>query len=111
MLSDAQLTDEWEAGALGRSISHEEHLRIARILVRKHGRSEAARRLVVGTRLNCELMACPERFDAELTRRWSAAVSDALEADDDTTFEGFIALHPELRRSDLLGLPAWKLEE
>ena len=105
------MTDEWEAGALGRSISHEEHLRITRILIRRHGREEASRRLIEGTRRICEAMAVPERFDAVLTHRWSERIADAVHRSDEDTFESFIRLHPELLRSDLLGLPAWKARE
>jgi hypothetical protein len=109
--TDQLLTDQWEACALGRAVSHEEHLRIARVLLRRHGREEATRRLVVGTRANCEAMGAPDRFDETLTRRWSARIADAVEAGDEETFDGFIRRHPEVARSDLLGPPEWKVRE
>lgn len=108
---DDLLTDQWEACALRRAVTHEEHLRIARVLLRRHGREEATHRLVVGTRANCETMDAPERFDEALTRSWSAQIADAMEAGDEETFDGFIRLHPELARSDLLGPPAWKAKK
>jgi len=111
VLADELLTDHWEECALGRSITHEEHLRIARVLMRRHGREEATRRLVDATRANCEAMGAADRFDEALTRLWSAQIADAMEAGDEETFEGFIRLHPELARSDLLGLPEWKTNE
>ncbi len=107
-MTDERLTDRWEACALERSISHEEHVCIARVLIRRHGREEAIRRLLRGTRANCDVMKGPERFDEELTERWGLRIADAVEAADDDTFEGFACLHPELLQSDLLGLPAWR---
>ena len=66
-------------------------------------------RLVEGTRSNCKVLGASERFDEPLTRRWSARVADAINEADAETFDEFICLHPELRQSDLLGLPAWKV--
>lgn len=111
MPADERLADRWEACTLGRSITHDEHVRIARVLVRRHGRGEAARRLVAGTRANCEAMQAADRFDEELTQRWSDRVADAIEEGDGATFGEFLRLHPELARSDLLGPPAWQARE
>lgn len=111
MDADDRLADEWEAGVLGRSVSHEEHVRIARTLVRRHGREDATRRLVEGTRRNCEVMGSPERFDGALTARWSARIADSVETDPGDSFEDFMQLHPDLQRSDLLGPPSWKAQE
>lgn len=107
MPDDEELTDQWEAGPLGRSVSHEENVRIARVLLRRYGRQEATRRLLQGIRTNCEAMGVPERFDHDLTCRWSKQIADAMDAADAETFEAFIRLHPELLRGDLLGLPEW----
>jgi hypothetical protein len=108
-LSDEALVEAWEACSLGRAITHEEHVRIARVLVRQHGAAEAERRLVDGTRRNCEAMDAADRFDEDLTRRWTRRIADAVQDSDAETFDGFIALHPELLMSDLLGPPRWKL--
>jgi len=110
-VDDNRLTDEWEACALERAITHEEHLRIGRVLIRRHGRSEARRRLIDGTRANCEAMDVADRFDGQLTARWSERIADALDEADPDAFEEFIRLHPELAKSDLVGLPAWRLRE
>ena len=40
-MNDEELTDAWEAAVLGRGIRHEEHVRIGRVLVLRHGRDEA----------------------------------------------------------------------
>jgi hypothetical protein len=66
------------------------------------------RRLVDGTRANCEAMGISERFDEPLTLLWDARIADALEQGDSTSFEELVKGHPELLRSDLLGLPRWR---
>jgi hypothetical protein len=106
-VSDDGLADDWQAGWLERAIGHEEHVRIARVLVRRHGREEARVRLLRGTRRNCDARGVPERFDEALTRAWSERVADAVETADGATYADFIGLHPELRASDLLGRPEW----
>ena len=109
-MSDEALTDSWEACSLGRSISHEEHLRIARVLLQRHGRVEGERRILDGTRRNCEAMDAAERVDEALTHRWIARIANDLAEGNAETFERFIALHADLLRSDLLGPPRWKVE-
>lgn len=108
-LTDESLVAAWEACSLRRAISHEEHVRIARVLVRRHGAAAAERRLVEGTRRNCEAMDAADRFDEDLTRRWSRRIADAVREADADGFDAFIVLHADLRRSDLLGPPKWKL--
>lgn len=78
------------------------------MLLRRHGRTEGGTRIVDGTHRNCEAMGVPDRFDEGLTRRWVNAMADALEHSDSDSFAEFIAAHPELGRSDLLGLPLWR---
>jgi hypothetical protein len=78
------------------------------VLLRRHGRGEGGTRIVDGTRRNCEAMGVPDRFDEGLTRRWVNEIADALEEHDAATFAEFIGEHPELERSDLLGLPLWR---
>jgi hypothetical protein len=56
-------------------------------------------------------MGVAERFDEALTVRWSALIADRVERDCGDTFEEFMRLHPDLRRSDLLGQPSWKALE
>jgi hypothetical protein len=105
---DDQVTDQWASCALDRAITHEEHVRIAVVLLRGHARDDAIATLVDDTRRNCEAMGVPERFDEHLTRRWGERIADAVDASDPETFEELIEHHPDLRRSDLLGLPEWK---
>jgi hypothetical protein len=108
-VSDADaLCDAWEAAGLGRSITHLEHVRIAWVLVRRHGREEGGRRILAGTLRNCEALGVADRFDEPLTRRWIEAIADAVDEDAGGDVDGFLRAHPELARSDLLGSPTWK---
>jgi len=60
-VTDEELTDLWEGGGMfGDGISHEQHLRIAGVLHRRHGAAEAKERLLNGTRSACERYGCPE---------------------------------------------------
>jgi hypothetical protein len=109
--ADSKLADAWLRCALGRGISHEEHVRVAFVLLRRHGRSEGARLILEGTQRNCAALDAPERYDEALTRRWASALADAVEASDAADADTFLRSRPELGRSDLFGLPSWKLEE
>ncbi len=108
--TDEQLTDAWEECALGRAISHEEHLRISFVLLRRHGSEEGVRRIVVATRRNCEALGAAERYDEALTRRWAEALAQALESSNAASADELLAEHPDFRRSDLFGRPAWRTE-
>lgn len=102
-MTDDELTDAWEAGAVfPGGVGHLEHVRIAWVLHRRHGHEEARRRLVSGTHRACEAHGCPEKFDAALTERWARAIAEAAGRDGlGPTAEHFIAAHPELQRGDL----------
>jgi hypothetical protein len=99
-LSDDELADRWESQELGGSgVSHIDHVRVAWVLHRRHGRLEAEERLVQGNRKGCDHYGVPEKFDERLTRHWARAVSDAIaDAPGLESFEDFIARNSELRR-------------
>jgi len=100
-MTDEELTDAWESGVVfAGGITHEQHVRIARVLHLRHG-AKASIRLLVGTQRACATHGCPEKFDVELTRRWSQAVGSAVAVDAGTDGDEFLAIHPLLRRSDL----------
>ena len=104
-MNDDELADRWERQALdGSGVSHLEHVRVAWVLVGRHGAGEAEQRLVDGTRRACEHDGCPEKFDEALTRRWSRAVAEAWRAGE--PFDAFLDRNPELRNGRLLGAPA-----
>jgi hypothetical protein len=108
MSSDEELTDRWEAGPpLGRPVGHADRVRIARVLIGRHGLAEATTRLQRRISENCRAAGVPERFDAELTRRWAAAIAGAMDVGDADTFDEFVTAHPALLQPNLLGLPAW----
>jgi hypothetical protein len=78
------------------------------VLLRRHGVEDGGRRIVDGTRRNCEALDVPDRFDEALTRRWIDVVAGALADDAAGDVEAFLRANPELARSDLLGAPAWR---
>jgi hypothetical protein len=109
-MTDEELTDAWEAGIVlhdGVGVNHLEHLRIAWVLHRRHGREEARRRLLSGTEQACAVHGCPEKFDPALTERWAAVIADATERDGfGATAEEFFSAHPELLAGRRFGRPS-----
>lgn len=106
-MTDEELTDLWKAGEIfGGGISHEQHLRIAWVLHRRHGAAEAKERLMNGTKSACERHGCPEKFDPAMTARWSDAVAAAIAADGaGPSAAAFLRGQPQLLRADLFGRP------
>lgn len=96
-MTDDELTDAWEAGTVfPGGVSHQQHLRIAWVLHRRHGREDARRRLVTGTKRACEAHGCPEKFDGSLTDRWAKAIAEVAERDGfGPTAAHFIGGHPD----------------
>lgn len=106
-ISDDELADLWEAQALGGTgVSHLDHVRVAWVLVRRHGAEEAEERLVAGTRKGCDHYGVPEKFDEDLTRRWARAIADAAMTSPAGSFDEFIAAFADFRRGDLFGRPS-----
>jgi hypothetical protein len=101
-MTDDELTDAWLSGErFFDGIGHDQHLRIAWVLIGRHGGEEAEQRLVEGTRRACEVHGVAKKFDEALTRRWARAVAELIERDGpDASASAFIAAHPELSRSD-----------
>ena len=106
-MTDEELTDAWQAGKLfPGGITHEQHLRIAWVLHRRHGAGRAQDLLVSGTRRACDVHGCPEKFDEGLTRRWSRAVAEAVGRDGfASSASAFLDTHQELMRGDRFGRP------
>jgi hypothetical protein len=100
-VSDDELTDAWESGqVLPGGVTHEQHLRIAWVLHRRHGAARAQARLLEGTARACARHGVAEKFDAELTRRWSHAIADAIARDGlGGSADEFLAAHPEFTQS------------
>jgi|tagenome__1003787_1003787.scaffolds.fasta_scaffold20562576_2 hypothetical protein len=75
-MTDEQLTDAWLAGErFSGAISHEQDVRIAWVLIRRHG-AEAEQHLIAGAQRACEAHGVPEKFDEALTRRCRAPSPD-----------------------------------
>jgi hypothetical protein len=106
-MTDEELTDAWEAGEVfPGGLSHEQQLRVAWVLHRRHGADEARIRLLVGIEKACEVHGCRERFDYELTERWAAAISERVHRGGlGASAAEFISRNPELRRGDLFSPP------
>jgi hypothetical protein len=80
-------------GAFG----HREHVRLAWLYLRRHGRSGAEARLLAGLRAFAAAAGRPDKFDAALTRAWVARIAAATAAlPRDHSFEDLLASHPEL---------------
>jgi hypothetical protein len=102
-VTDEELTDRWEHGEVfAGGINHEQHLRIAWVLHRRHGAAEARKRLLDGTKTACERHGCPEKFNPTLTARWANAVASAMAGGSaGASATAFLEQHPHLLRSDL----------
>jgi hypothetical protein len=100
-MTDDELTDAWLAGErLGGGVSHEQHVRIAWVLIRRYGGAEAEERLVAGTRRACEVHDVLDKFDEALTRRWARAIAELVDRDGSgVSAAAFIAAHPALGQS------------
>jgi hypothetical protein len=106
-VTDDELTDVWEACQLGRAVTHAEHVRVAWVLVSRHGSDEGCLRIAQGTLRNCVAMDAADRFDPDLTACWSEAIASAMESSDATTAGMFLEQHPEFSNSRLFGVPSW----
>lgn len=106
-VTDDELADAWQAGAIfPGGINHDEHVRIAWVLHRRHGPEEARARLLAGTERARRVHGCPQQFDAALTVRWARAIAEAAERDGlGASAAEFITAHPELARGDRFGRP------
>lgn len=106
-VTDDELTDAWEACQLARAVTHAEHVRVSWVLISRHGRDAGTSRIAEGTLRNCAAMDAVDRFDPDLTARWSEAIASAVESNDAPTAERFLERHPEFLNSRLFGVPAW----
>jgi hypothetical protein len=96
-LTDARIAGERFPGG----ISHDQHLRIAWVLIRRHGTAQVEERLVCGTQRACEVHGVPGKYDEALTRRWARAIAKLVERDGPgASATAFIAAHPELGQGD-----------
>ena len=110
-MTDEELTDAWESLQLGRAVTHEEHVRVSWVLISRHGGTAGSSRIAAATQANCVAMDALDRFDPDLTARWSHAIASAMESSGATTADEFLVRHPEFLNSRLYGLPTWLTAE
>jgi hypothetical protein len=77
--------DELIAGFEGGTIAptafgHREHVRLAWVYLRRHGRPGAERRMLAGLRAFAAAAGKPEKFNAALTLAWVARIDAAAAA-------------------------------
>ncbi|HWV86349.1 MAG TPA: hypothetical protein VNZ62_12955 [Capillimicrobium sp.] len=101
-MTDAELLRAFAAGTLPPvGFDHREHVRVAWLLLRRHGRDEAGRRMAADLRAITGAAGVPDKFDATLTEAWcdriAAAIARRPEVDD---FTAFAAAEPDLLRRD-----------
>jgi len=86
----------------GGGFGHRQHVHLAYLAVRRHG-AGAADRMSAWLRHIAGYERAPQKFNATMTRAWTALVDHHLEADDDTAdFAGFAARYPALLDKRLL---------
>ena len=93
----------FEAGTIPpAAFGHREHVRLAWLYLRRHGRAGAEHRLLAGLRTFAAAAGRPDKFNAPLTLAWVALIDTAAAAlPPDHSFDDLLIHHPELlaRRS------------
>src|SRR3954471_11643856 len=99
-MTDDQLADAWCAGErCSGGIGHHQHLRIAWVVIGRHGGAKAEQRLVVATQRACEVHGVPETFDEAFDP--ARAIADLIERDrPDASAAALVIAHPGLGRSE-----------
>jgi hypothetical protein len=97
-MKDDELVDGFERGTLEPgAFGHREHVRVAWVYLTRHGRDEAARRMLDGLRAFAARAGKPSKFDAPLTLAWMAAIDEARQATPAAaTFEQLVTARPAL---------------
>ena len=101
--ADDDLADAFVAGTLDRALTHEEHLRVALTVIRRHGVDQGAAEVRQGLASLWARLGAPERFDPELTERWLQALVEIAVAR--RSLDSVLRDHPELREAGRFGLP------
>jgi hypothetical protein len=97
-MTDDLLLQTFYAGTLPPAdFRHRDHVRLAWLLIGRHDRAEAERRLIRGLRALAERAGKPEKFDEALTRAWVAAIDAARrEQTDVASWDALMAARPDL---------------
>jgi hypothetical protein len=82
---------------------HREHLRVAWLYLQSSDASRAAERMASGIRRFANHHGATQKYHHTLTMAWMRLVASALvETPEKSTFERFMAAHPELSDKNLL---------
>lgn len=106
---DAQFLNAFESGRLEKAaFKHRDHVRLAWILLRAYGSTEARDRVVRGIRAFAALHGVPGLFHVTVTEAWMRVVEmavsdDAGAAERPESFDAWIPAHPALLDGGLLG--------
>ena len=102
-MTNHELIARFEDGTIAPgAFGHREHLRLAWLYLRRHGRPEAEPRLLAGLRALASRAGQPEKFNAALTLAWVAHIDAASAAlAPDHSFDDLLLHSPQLldRRS------------
>lgn len=93
-----ELVAGFEAGTIPpAAFGHREHVRLAWLYLRRHGRAGAEHRLLAGLRAFATAAGKPDKFNAPLTLAWVARIDAAAAAlSPDHSFDDLLVHHPEL---------------
>jgi hypothetical protein len=103
-MDDDALLEHFERGTL-EQFSHADHVRVAFLLTRTVGPSEALERMRRGIQYLAELGGDPGKYHETITVAWIRLVGGLVRragAADTASFDAFVSAHPELLRRDVL---------
>jgi hypothetical protein len=90
-MSDDEFLAAFEQGKSNGKFSHQDHLRVAWLLLRRHGRELGANKLADGFRSFTQALGVPEKYHETVTRFWAHVVADAMAvAPSGESFEAFL---------------------
>lgn len=104
-LSDAEFLAAIEAATYpGDKFGHRGHLRLGWLCLRAHGFEQGLERIRALVRRYAAALGAAEKFHETMTRAWAERMQVALDETPELgSFETFLAAHPELLDSRLLG--------
>jgi hypothetical protein len=85
----------------GGRFGHREHLHLAWLAVRRHGRAAAAEMIADGIRQTARYAGAPQKYHATMTGAWIALVAHHV-PDGPDDFDGFLEHFPRLLDKRLL---------
>jgi tRNA pseudouridine38-40 synthase len=106
--ADDALADQLLDGALERAISHTEHVRSAIVVLRRLGAVEGSVAWLGAIQGLTGRLGAADRYDEALSRRWLDLLAPIADEPLRGSLDDLLRARPELLRSGLLGLPAWR---